>query len=284
MKTPGINRIISCLTLIITAAFVSSDAYALLQIYRVKGKVTVTSGKNKWQAQRRAKVVPSDLLAIPAGGSVDILDSESHRIYSSTKSGKMTVKDLIKKAKDHAANITRNINRKVIDAVIDNASPKRSSYDDIGVTLHETDAVLPSLVDIPEDMSYLAYLMSASNDPDSLHQSFISLSRINIESDERHEEAFNFAISSSARKPLYFNVIAKGNDNEIRLLLPVNPIANPQSSTTANEYVFFPDSDTKGYIGIASDSDFSIDDVRHLLDNDYRPEATFYLTTLTVNN
>ena len=58
------------------------EASAALQIYKVKGNVTLAKGKMNVTASRRAYVNPADRLSIPAGGSIEILDTETHRIFS----------------------------------------------------------------------------------------------------------------------------------------------------------------------------------------------------------
>lgn len=285
MNESKFKRIIVISILTLASVLGSSEASALLQIYKVKGDVYVTSGKKSTKAERRAAVAETDILTIPDGGSVDILDSDSHRIYSSTKTGKMTIKTLIKKAESQATNITRNINRKVMAAVADNAGSKKSGYDAMGMAIHETDAVIPILVNIPQDMSYLSYLLSSPNEPDSIHQCFISLSRIPIDEDsENSDGAFNFAVSNSMRKPLFFNIVVKDDKNDVRFLLPCNPVIAPGSDNAIDQFTFLPDKETQSYVAIASESNFKIDEVRHLLDVDYIPKDNFYLTVLTMNN
>lgn len=285
MKKSRINQIILISLSILTATIAASDSYAVLKIYKLKGDVTIKSGKRNLKATRRATVETSDVLTIPAGGSVEILDSKTHRIYSSTKTGKISVKSLIKKAESQASNITRNINRKVIDAVVDNASQKEISYDVVGVSIHETDAVVPVLINIPEGISYLSYLLGNPHEPDSLHQSFISLSRHIIESDDQDsDDEFNFVFTNSTTHPLYFNIVTKDDDQDIHLLMPRNRMADPKSVTTAQEYKYLADDSLRRFVGIASDHNFTIDDVRHLMDDGYKSKDIYFLTVLTIEN
>lgn len=286
MKILRHKLFIVSVTIILTTLFGKSDAWAFLQIYKIKGEVTVRSGLKEVNAKRRATVKPSDILCIPQGGSIDILDSDNRRIYSSTKTGRMSVKSLMKKAESQAANITKNINKKVISAVADNAGKKRTGYDSMGMVIHETDAVVPALVNIPEGMSYLSYLLSDPIDPDSLHQSFISLAQhmIDDEDDATSDNAFNFMLHNSTTRPLFFNIIAADKENDLKFLFRRNPLATPKSDTIIEEYTFLPDTSTQKYIAIASDHNFSLDDVRHLLDDDYIPKDNYYMTILTIDN
>ncbi len=285
MRTIRIKQLLTTALLIACAALLAPKATAALQIYKTKGDVTVKSKNKTIKAQRRAEVAADDDLIIPAGGSVEILDTETHRIYSSTKTGKMSVKSLIKKAESQASNITRNINRKVISAVSDNAGQKRSGYDAMGMAIHETDAVVPTLINIPPDMSYLAYLLGNPAEADSAHQSFIALSRQPIEdTDGDSDGAFNFVMHNSRNNPLYFNIVAKDEDSGVRLFFRRNPIAAPKSDTRVEEYTFIPSGEAQRYVAIASEHNFSLDDVKHLLDNDYSPKDNYYLTILTTDN
>lgn len=285
MRTPRIKHLLAMALLTACSVLLAPKAIAALQIYKVKGDVSVKSKTKTAKAERRATVSADDVLIIPAGGSVDILDSDKHRIYSSTQTGKMTVKSLMKKAESQASNITRNINRKVIAAVADNAGQKKSGYDAMGMAIHETDAVVPTLINIPDGMSYLSYLLKDPTEPDSAHQSFISLACRQIEQEgDTPDGAFNFVLHNSTAQPLYFNIVEKDEKKGLRLFFRRNPIASPKSDTAVEEYIYIPDNDTGKYVAIASDHNFSLKDVKHLLNDDYVPKDNYYMTILTLNN
>lgn len=257
------------------------QASATLQIYKLKGNVTVRKGKQNVKAQRRDIVAKTDVLTIPKEGKAEILDTDSRRIYSSKDCGEMTVKALMEKAEAQAADITRNINRKVIAAVADNADATRHAYEAMGMAIHETDAVVGPPVVIPEGMSYLGYLITNSNDPDRLHQCNIALSLAPTDPDEEGGP-FRFKLENSTKKTLYFNVIEKGEGKGLSLLLPQNTVAAPQDETEATEYTFVADRATTGFIAVASDKDFTSDDVWRLLDTESEPEDSYFLTVLTL--
>ena len=285
MRTPRIKHLLATALLAVCSIVLAPKGIAALQIYKVKGDVSVKSKTKTAKAERRATVAADDVLTIPAGGSVDILDSDTHRIYSSTQTGKMTVKSLMKKAESQASNITRNINRKVIAAVADNAGQKKSGYDALGMAIHETDAVVPTLINIPDGMSYLSYLLGDPAEPDSAHQSFVSLACRQIEpEDDSLNGAFNFVLHNSTAQPLYFNIVVKDEKKGLRLLFRRNPIASPKSDTAVEEYMYIPANDKEKYVAVASDHNFSLKDVKHLLRDDYMPKDNYYMTILTLNN
>lgn len=284
MKTISIKRMSRLALLAAFLILMKPSASAELLIYKVKGDVFVRSNAKKVKAERRSIVSPYDMLTIPSGGAVDILDSRSHRIYSSLESGNMTVKTLMQKAEAQASSITKNINKKVIAAVADNASNKKSGYEAMGMTIHETDAIACPPLTISDGTSYLAYLLANPTEPDSAHQSYISLKKQLIERPEGEDDgAFNFVVHNSLRQPLYFNVITKAGDDDISLYFPQNPIAAPKSETVAAEYTYLPDNNISGYVVIASDVDFSVDDVKRLLEADFDPDDDYYLSVLSNN-
>lgn len=283
MKKIRLYRMLAIIVMTALAILVPTDISATLQIYKVKGNVTVKNKAKTIKATRRANVRASDLLYIPAGGRIDILDSESHRIYSSISTGKMTVKSLIEKAESNAANITRNINKKVMAAMADNAGEKRKGYDVIGMAIHETDAIAHPPVVLPEGVSYLSYLLDSAKDPDSTHQSYISLKTLSVAGEDvDFETPFNFVLHNSMRQPLYFNIIGKDDKDNFSLLFPQNPIAAPKTETIAEEYCYLPGDESQAYVAIASDVDFSVEDVKRLLEAGYNPDDDYYLTILTM--
>lgn len=262
------------------AIFTATDAFATLKIYKVKGNVLVKSkSKKAVKAERRAEVLPTDILTIPAGGSIDILNSDNKRIYSSVSTGSMSVKSLMDKAEAHAANITGNINRKVMAAVAETGSQKRSGYDAMGMVIHETDAIAYPAIALPENVSYLSYLIDNVADPDSDHQDYIQLETTSADA---NDGSFNFVILSSIHEPLYFNIIDRSNKDNIQLLLPKNPIAAPKTVTVASGFRFLPDEGENKFIAIASDKDFSAEDIEKLLQPGFDPDEDYYLSILTL--
>lgn len=282
MNILRLKRIVMMAMMMASVAMLSFTASAAYKIYKVKGNVTVKDkAKKEVKAQRRADVSLSDILSIPKDGSVQILNSDSHRIYSSVSTGKMSVKKLIDKAEAHAADITKNINRKVVAAVAETGKTKRIGYDALGMAIHETDIVAGAPIPIPEGMSYLSYLMTNENDPDSIHQKYLVLKTIMTEDGKNADgDAFNFAVDNLINRTLYFNIISRQKNGDISLMLPQNPMVGPKTGTVVTEYTYLPDNNASGYIVIASDGDFNVEDVKYLLNPNYCPDNNFYLSLL----
>lgn len=280
MKNILLKKKLAFAMLVIMVIGISPSSFASLMIYKIKGDVTVKSKSVVKKAEKRAIVSASDLLTIPKGGAVDILDSQTHRIYSSLEPGRMSVKSLIDKAEKHASEITRNINRKVISAVAESANEKKRGYDAMGMAIHETDAIAHPPVVLPEGTSYLSYLLENVTDSDSTHQDYIALSKSACEGSE---DMFNFAVFNSLHEPLYFNIIDHREGEDIQLYFPQNAIAAPKTETVATEYRYVSEGDPKIYIIVASDKDFTLEEVKRLLEADYNPDDDFYLSVLKEN-
>ena len=242
----------------------------------MKGDVTVQSGKSIRKAEKRKPVAESDNLTIPRGASISILDTNGNRVYSSLTQGITTVKNLIKNARTNASNITRATNDVVLTNIKDNGGRRPDNPGRGGVSIHEANAVIHAPVDLPEGMSYLQYLRSLGDKEYNDETDAILLRRdINYE-----DETFNFAVFNTLKKPLYFNIIQQRTDRDPELHFLDNPIASPRTQTIVEEYLYMLPDYPDGYIVVASDEDFTINDVKKLLDPDYEPKSDFYFTLL----
>lgn len=252
---------------------------AALKIYRLTGDVNIKRPAGTSSLQRRETVKLSDVLAIPAGGKVEILDSDSRRIFASTGHGTYSVADIITNAKVHASEVTRRTNSQVIAAVKDNAASQRSRFGKAGISLHETDADINGLMSLPEGVTYLAYLMTIppTEEYDD-HNDIVLMRRDFSDSDD----TFNFAMFNTLEKPLYINIIDQQPDGEISLYFQENPIAKPRGETLIPEYRYLLPVETHGYIVIASEKNFTTDEVKRLLDSSHTPESDFYFSLLRI--
>ncbi len=264
--------------LTIVMLLITPDARAVYKIYRLQGDVTLTHEGQPHKAQRRESLSPNDLLLIPVGGKVEILDSDSRRIYTSTRSGKITVRSLIDDAKKDASSLTRKTNEKVLAAVVSNASSQTGGFQSSGLSIHETNGPSSGIV-LPAGMSLLGYLMALSTGEAYDDTNDIVLMRRDY---SESDDTFNFAVFNTLTRPLYVNIIDQCPDGEPRLYFEENPIAKPRSETLIPEYRYLLPIDQTGYIVIASDKNFTIEDVKRLLDSDYTPDADFFFSLLRI--
>ncbi|MDE6693319.1 MAG: hypothetical protein K2K05_08030, partial [Muribaculaceae bacterium] len=128
-------------------------------------------------------------------------------------------------------------------------------------------------------VSYLAYLMAIpSTDEYDSRNDIVLMRRDFSESDD----TFNFAVFNTLEQPLYFNIIDQQPNGMINMYFQENPIAKPRGETLIPEYRYLLPVDTHGYIVVASDKDFTVDDVKRLLDSSYTPEGNFYFSLLRI--
>ena len=278
MRKKTLPGIIAMISLMLMTLSVSIDSEAALNIFRVKGNVKVknSSGASK-DAKQRATVTKSDVLTIPKGGNIEILNSDNRRIFSSIEHGTMTVQELIDKANKDAQAITRKTNTGLGDAIADNAKLKRSSFASTGVSVHTANAIIHAPIDLPDGVSYLEYLRRMKNGNEYDDDNDVILIRRNIDYDD---ETFNFAVFNTLDIPLYFNIIDQTNNRELELYFQENPIAIPKTQTIVEEYRYLVPDEGMGHILIASDQEFTETDIKKLLDPDYEPKADFYFSLI----
>lgn len=250
------------------------DLAAELKIYKFKGDVTINGTR---KPVKRMTVSSSDELTIPRNAAVSILDTKSNRIFSSLSQGKMTVGKLIEQAQANTSSITRTTNEEVLRAVAENAKSKSDGYGIAGASVHVANAVIHGPLLLPEGVSYLSYLRGLGDKEEYNDEYDAILLRRDIDYDD---ETFKFAVFNTLSKPLYFNIIQQRTDREPELHFLDNPIAAPRTQTIVDEYLYILPDYPDGYIVVASDKDFTIDDVKKLLDPKYEPKADFYLTLL----
>lgn len=253
------------------------NIFADLKIYKVRGDVTVKSGTSTSKAEKRQKVMPGDMLTIPRNASVSVLDTKNNRVFTSLSQGKMTVKQLIEEAENNASNVTRTTNEMVWEAVAENAKTKTNRFGIAGASVHEANEAIHAPINLPAGVSYLAYLRGLDEQKEYDDEYDAILVRRDINYDD---ETFKFAVFNTLSQPLYFNIIQQRTDREPELFFLDNPMAAPRTQTIVDEYLYIVPDYRDGYIVVASDKDFTITDVKKLLDPSYEPEADFYFTLL----
>lgn len=270
------------MTLLLSATLtVSLTADAALKVYRLKGNVTRTAASGKSGAlTRRETVAKSDMLSIPAGGSVEILDTQTQRLYASVATGKMSVADLMSRADRDAASVTAKTNDKILRAVGDNARERRASFGAAGLSLHQTDAVLNTPEALPPGTSFLSYLMNLDPAVEFEGSNDVVLLRRDYGDGDT---SFNFSVFNTLTEPLYVNVIPQQPAyGALTFLFGDNPLVSPRSETLFPQYRFLLPESKTGYIVIASPSPFTLSDAERLLDPDHTPKQDFYLSLLRI--
>lgn len=268
------NKII---TLLLTLALTLMPQYlsATLKVYRLSGNVMLKKGNKQTNLQRRETLQATDILTIPAGGRVEILDSDTRRIYTLSSVGSNSVKSLIAKAASEAEAITRQTHKRMLDAVKENAETRKKGYHIQGLSIHETDGIMHAPMELPDGMSYLAYLLSIDDNSRYDDSNDIILMRRNYLGDD---STFNFAVFNTLEIPLYFNIIDQRSGEYPIMYFKENPVATPCKETVISEYRYLLPEDLSGYVVIASDKNFTQEDVHKLLDPAFNPEQDFYFS------
>ncbi len=253
---------------------------ASLKVYKITGDITLKSG-NRWKPlQRRAEITSSDMLRIPAGATVEILDSDTRRLYSSLTSGDMSVKTIISEAINDADRVTHKTNQRILAAISENGEKRKSRYGSTGLSMHDTDASSSALTASDPSKPYLQQLMQLPADANYNDSADIILIRRDITDSDK---TFNFAVFNTLDQYLYINIIDQNDNGDINFYFNENPIVKPIGETVIGEYRYLLPEESSGYIVIGSDMPFNADDIRTIL-NGGTPKATgnFFYSLLRI--
>lgn len=140
---------------------------------------------------RRDNISLLDVVKIPNGGSIAILDATSNRIYKSTKAGESTLKLLIDNARNEADNIAKLLNSEIQQSRNGASASAYSSYG--AMQRGDNDATIYTTL--------CNALISAALTNNSA-SSEISASIITIDNDE-----IAFEVENRSDINLYFNIL-----------------------------------------------------------------------------
>lgn len=101
------------LLLLVMALCASFAARAQYNIYKVEGQVSVIQGKESVEAKKGQSLKANDQLNISPGAKVEIYNSLTKEIYTSTKSGKTRVIDLMMAARQSAESTAGAVNSNI---------------------------------------------------------------------------------------------------------------------------------------------------------------------------
>ncbi len=263
---------------------VAIDSNADLQIRYLRGDVAVNKAKvGGHTAQRYEKIKNNDILSIPKGGVVKIHDSKTKGLYKNISHGDISAGNLIAMAMDNSIINVKTVNDSIWDVIKRNGNSQKKTYEKRGVSFHKTHDIVTQPVDLPEGMSYLSYLMSIKNENQhDVMGDYIGLRREYV-SDDYSE--FYFSVWNDLDSVVYVNVIDQHPEieDDIRFYFDENPIAEPCTITAVRNYEFY-SPEPGGFIIIASEKNFTIEDVKRLLDSEYHPKENYYFSILIPDN
>lgn len=185
------------LPVVIALTAISANAYV---IYSVSGNVKVSLGGKISQAVKGAVLKKSDLVSIPDGASISIMDETTQRIYISQESGNTSVQELISKS-IKAANDAPQINGR------ERGTPGSRIYREKGMvtrSLNLFDTVAANIEIEPDTLAQLiahVVYFECVNADSTLN--FVSAPIDTIS----NNGGYGFKLYNPLETPIYFNVL-----------------------------------------------------------------------------
>lgn len=210
---------------------ISLQAHPYYVVSSVIGMVKISSGNQISTATKGTKVSETDIVSIPEGGMIKIIDEETSKEYQSISTGNMTVEHLIsassKKASDNSSQLHSIMNfpssrKKVTASYVhrDRGMITRSLYlfDEEGASIEITPRDLARLV------SYAAYFGKETSDTTLTYASFVDKP---IPYDDSIRES-GFRLHNPMETPVYFNVLKLSGivDRQVE----ISPLGQPGGS------------------------------------------------------
>lgn len=250
---------------------------ATYTIYMVKGNVKVTNNGKDRQAKEDGTIKLDDYLTITKDSKIKILDSSNDKVYTFSTPGTEMFRNLKEQKEKSSQELIDKINKELRTTIENNKKKGPSVYGRVGMSVHNTDAIIRSNLNVPKGMSYLGYLMSIKPKEgyDSTADALLLDRYVNEE-----EKTFNFGVFNTTENPLYYNVIHADAQSRPRLLFEKNPTARPYDMTMETENEFAVSDEKSVFILVASTEDFTQADVERLLDPTYEPESDYYFSVL----
>lgn len=231
--------------LILTSIVRGQDMY---QIFKVSQGVTISKmSALEVPTERRMEIKMGDLLHIPAGGEVAILEKNTKQIYTyrASKGEDVKVAKILINAKKQASNNIAAINRELASSINEKKLPGYD-YTVHGATYRSIDA------DITTQVVYSALCRAIE---ENIIAKEIGFERINS------GEHFHFKVSNNGNTPVYFNIIRLGETPHI--CIPTDDsnntpclILNAQGTWNLEQIQFVSEEDDK-YLLFVSDVPFN---------------------------
>lgn len=203
MKTTQKHSLIRLIALLLLLSG-AADAMAHYRIFAVNGNVTIRHGMETKGALPGADVAPADLITIPEGGSIELLDTRDSKTYKVAKAGQYSPSSIIFEARRQSSETTAAVNRnlrigkgsKVDKSTVYLAKGKVTralqNYDPHSDTLQIDNKMLGHYV---RKMLARTSMSDAGQFP------------VPVKSERTPEGALTLAVRNNVQFPLYFNVL-----------------------------------------------------------------------------
>lgn len=214
---------------ILLLLFCSMPLSAELVVHSVTGNVKISSGGKISTLTKGSKLGKKDILSIPQNGILEIIDTQTNRIYKSIKSGHTSVGMIISCSESKAADNLSNINSrlKFSDRGKKVATGNRI-YREKGMVTRTLNLFDPTAADVEISPDALAYLIANTVYFGNVNgDSTLNCTPLHIEANPPAEEKneIGFKLHNPLHTPVYFNVLKfSGVKNRVA---EISPLGHP---------------------------------------------------------
>lgn len=188
-------------------------------VHSVSGKVTITSSGKKSPAEAGRRIAPSDMVVIPEGAVIEILNDVNNIIYTSTTTGELSFNRLILDAKAHAADNSANINSRLNFTGRRVSDRKNRVYSETGMVKRTQSAFDPEASNMTVNPTALAHSIVSA-----VRQGAVNPDSTLIFS-ATSGPGQSFTLENPLESPVYFNVLRFGEGSA-----DISPLGLPSAS------------------------------------------------------
>ncbi|MDE7411608.1 MAG: hypothetical protein K2M94_06180 [Paramuribaculum sp.] len=193
---------------VISVLTVSANAYI---IHSVNGNVKVSSGGKITSAIKGNYLKKSDLISVPEGGGIKILDESTKKIYTSVTSGNTSVENLISQSLEKAADNAGQLNSRLhFSARGEKVAVDSRVYREKGMVTRSLNLFDGGAANIEIAPDVLAQLIANTVYFDNVNgDSTLMFNPIHIDSILNTDTLaeFGFKLYNPLETPVYFNVL-----------------------------------------------------------------------------
>lgn len=214
-------KILRHLFTVLIAATTALSVSATYRVHSVKGIVTITSAGKSSTATKGDKVLPSDMVNIPEGAVLEVINDINNTIYTSTASGKMTLTRLMLDSKSKAADNAAAVNSRLKFAGRSAADKSNHVYAERGMVKRSLASFDPEASTMMVNPEALARRVASA-----LGSSHASCdTTLNFSAAIPGENAA-FSLRNTLSSPVYFNIIRLTEDGKAE----ISPLGQPSGS------------------------------------------------------
>ncbi len=204
MKTI-LNHSLARLIAIILLLSGATEAMAHYRVFAVTGKVTLRHGRETGEALPGTDVAPADLITIPEGGSIELLDTRDSKTYKVAKPGQYSPSSIIFEARRQSSETTAAVNRNLRIGKGGNTA-KSTVYLAKGKVTRALQNYDPHSDTLQIDNKMLGHYVRAMLARKSASDDAAQFP-VPVKSERTPEGALTLMLRNNIQFPLYFNVL-----------------------------------------------------------------------------